>query len=49
MMEEMLKNVEDCLKKKLTEQQLLLAKYLIKRGYDSRKTAEEIKAMEYQR
>lgn len=49
MMEEILRNVEDCLKKKLTEQQLLLAEYLIKHGYDSRKTAEEIRAMEYQR
>ena len=47
MMEEMIMNVELCLKKKLSEQQRLLAEYLIKHGYDSRKTAEEIKSMEY--
>ena len=47
MMEEMIRNVELCLKKKLSEQQRLLAEYLIKHGYDSRKTAEEIKSMEY--
>lgn len=47
MLEEMLKNVEQCLCKKLSDRQKLLAEYLIRHGYDSKRVAEELKSMEY--
>lgn len=47
MLEEMFRNVEKCLCKKLSDRQKLLAEYLIRRGYDSKKVAEELKSMGY--
>ena len=47
MLEEILKNVEQCLGKELADTQKLLAEYLIKHGYDSKHVANELRNMEY--
>ena len=47
MLEEILRNVEQCLGKELADTQKLLAEYLIKHGYDSKHVANELRNMEY--
>ena len=47
MIDEILSNVEDCLNNNLSDSQKLLAEYLIRKGYDSKAVALELKSMEY--